>query len=290
MTIDAKSEDEIKFKLKEFLRRDYREDVNRLNENLGKRGHAGFTDQVPPLPFAGDPFALEPANCIAVLGINPKWKEPEDDIETKHDLNRRQLKSCIDLFCKGDDKQFDEFLRLRAGEFTGGPYYGPYYTKLGNHLFREWFQGKVSAVQEGQSAAKEVYRRYVLKTDLLPWFSEDTGKIDAKRLASSNDPALLAHYEILHLLFRSIKPKWIQFNGSEMRDKIAVITKTDLMPIKIDDDKCIWVGRSEKFFNTPVLIHVFTNRAGGPQAAKQFHSVAQAFRTRIKDDTDFEFN
>ena len=199
MPIDAKSESEIKLKLKEFLRRDYREDVNRLNENLGHRGHAGFTDQVPPLPFAGDPFALEPGNCIALLGINPKWKEPKEDVETKHDLNRQRLKSCIDLFCRGDDKQFDEFLTLRASEFTEGPYYGQYYTKLGNHLFREWFQGKVSTVKEGRAAAKEVFRRYVLKTDLLPWFSENTKKIDAKKLASADDPALIAYCEILYL-------------------------------------------------------------------------------------------
>jgi hypothetical protein len=290
MPIDVDSEAQIKTKLKEFLRRDYRQDIERLNESLGNGGDAGFTGKMAPVPFAGNPFALDPGNCIAVLGINPKWKDPQKDAESEHDLNRQKLKSCVDSFCAGDDKQFDEFLAARASDFSGGSYYGPYFTKLGNHLFREWFHGKVSAVKEGQPAAKEVFRRYVLKTDLLPWFSVGTAKIGAKKLASSNDPALMAYYETLDVLFHALKPKWIQFNGSSMRDTIEVIVQTDLLRIETDDGKYIWVGRSKKMLDTPVLVHEFTNRAGGPQTPKQFHSVAQAFRSWIKDDEYFEFH
>src|SRR5260370_20509148 len=99
----------------------------------------------------------------------------------------------------------------------------------------------------------------------------------------------MAHYEILDLFFHALKPKWIQFNGSKMGDKIEVIVETDLMPIETDDGKYIWVGRSKKFLDTPVLVHEFTNRAKGPQTAKQFHSVAQAFRDWLRDNSHFEF-
>jgi hypothetical protein len=245
---------------------------------------------MPPLPFAGNPFALKPGNCIAVLGINPKWSDPIKEKETDHDRIRQDLKKCVELFCKGDDTQFDEFLRLRASEFSGGPYYGNYYTRLGNHLFWEWFQGKVSAAKKGQAAAKEVFLRYVLKSDLLPWFSVNTDNIDSEKVRRSQNPALLLHFEILSLFIQKLKPRWLQFNGSQMRHTVEVITETDLKPIKTNDGMSIWVGRWGKLSNTPIFVHGFVNSARGPQTANQFHAVAQAFRDELKDDSYFEFH
>jgi hypothetical protein len=271
----------IKFKLREFLRRDYPRDVDRLNSALGKAGDAGFTRAMPPIPFAGNPFALRRGNCIAVFGINPKWGG--------WDANRCALRDCIDSFRRGDEESFNEFLKLRASEFEGGSYYGRYYTKLGNHLFREWFQGKISTMQEGQDAAKEVFRNYVLKADLLPWFSENTNKINAKAMGSSNDPALLAYHEIISLLFCGLKPRWIQFNGLQMLDLIEAITEAKLKRIKICERMYIWVGQSNKLIDTPILVHGFVNSIGGPQTEKQFKKVTQAFCKWIGNDAFFDF-
>jgi hypothetical protein len=282
--MDAGVQAKIKLKLKEFLRRDYHQDVERLNAQLGKAGDAGFATEMPPLPFAGDPFSLQRGNCIAVVGINPKWH----GWESKFSPVNREQKTYIDSFIAGDEEAFNKFLSSRASEFEEGPYYGNYYTKLGNHLFREWFQGKVSSRQEGPEAAKEVFRRYVLKTDLLPWFSENTNKIDAEKLRSSQDCALLAYYEILRLLFSGLRPKWIQFNGSQMLDLIEAATETGLKRIQINERMYIRVGRSKKF-ETPILVHGFVNSQGGPQSAQQFKLVAQAFRDWVGNNTCFEF-
>jgi hypothetical protein len=271
----------IKFKLREFMRRDYPRDVDRLNCALGKAGNAGFTRAMPPIPFAGNPFALRRENCVAVFGINPKWGG--------WDANRCALRDCIDSFRRGDEESFNKFLSLRASEFEGGSYYGKYYTRLGNHLFREWFRGKISTMQEGPAAAKEVFRKYVLKTDLLPWFSENTKEINAKAMGSSKDPALLAYYEIIYLLFSGLKPKWIQFNGSQMLDLIQVITEAKVERIKLNERMYIWVGKSKKLIDTPIIVHGFVNSIGGPISAKHFKLVAHAFREWIGDVSYFDF-
>jgi virulence-associated protein VapD len=284
--MDVDLQEKIKLKLKEFLRRDYAGDVDRLNTNIGSAGGSPDFIKMPPLPFTGNPFALSSANCIALVGLNPKWGDRED----KFAANRRDLKTCIDSFIAGDEEAFDRFLRLLASEFEeGGPYYGKYYTRLGNHLAREWFQGKVSNNQEGPATVREVFRRYVLKTDRLPWFSKTTNNIDAKKAGSSKDEALLAYYELLSFLFSAFKPKWIQFNGAQMPKVIEAITDTDLTRIEIADRTYIWVGRSRKLSGTPVLVHGFVNSQGGPQSPEQFKRVAQAFRNWVKDDSCFGF-
>src|SRR5262249_32405210 len=40
---------------------------------------AGFAEDMPPLPYTGDPFRLPPGDCIAFIGLNPRWLGWEDN-------------------------------------------------------------------------------------------------------------------------------------------------------------------------------------------------------------------
>jgi len=276
----------IRQKLFAFLERDYQQDVALLNAQIGKSGDAGFKACMPPVPFAGNPFALESGNCIAIFGINPMW----GGFDGKHGKNRLRHKHAI------DQKRYSDFLAMRAEEFyengPDGSYYGRYYTPLGKHLHREWFSRYANNKELDVKAAKEVFRRFVFKSDFLPWFSSKTDEIVAKNLLTYRIEAVQAHQELLSMFIDWLRPHWIQFNGSQMLGAISLVTEAELLPISIGTTRkpmYIRVGRSKRFSDTPVLVHGFVNSQGGPQTAEEFHRAAEAFEAWVGDDTVFAF-
>jgi hypothetical protein len=298
--LEAEYETELKRRIFQFLSRDHELDIAKLNVDLAlkKSFGAGFDLKLPPIPYTGNPFLLTPGNCIAVLGINPKAL---DDKKDNADREFGPLIACVQSLRSGDQGALSRYLALRAGYFDDDSeiFYKPYFTKLGGHLAREWFGHSEIEPSAKAAIAKRIFRQYVFKADILPWFSANTAQVDPVRLANvrgSND-ALHAYYELLSLFLVALKPRWIQINGLQMNELVrSFLNIGDLETIQVDVKHRIMFGNARVFpplgtsVLIPVLIHGFTNSPSGPQTAKAFNSVASAFREKMTTKWDaFKF-
>ena len=106
-----------------FMARDYRDDVLWLNNNLSKKNKptADLRDDIPPIPFTGDPWAKVRGNCTLFIGINPRFQD--STIPPNHKEFGPSI-SSINRFHSGEESGFEEYLSQRRGYFTYGLKYG----------------------------------------------------------------------------------------------------------------------------------------------------------------------
>jgi hypothetical protein len=227
--------------IERFWLRDFRADVAVLNRRLAKAGResAGF-ETAPPSVLTGDPTALEPGNCLMVLGINPAWRNSPEFLTSDIGPAREAYSSS----------DFEKYRERRANYFRGGPeFHGGHFTRLGTALRGAFTVGELSEGDKRQ-AAKALFDRYILMADLLPWWSTNIERMDLARL--SDVPFYSYWQEILRGWMRSYSPQAIVVNtsGKAQRNAVELLLETDLAPFS--QKPKAYYGTVE---GTPLFVH-----------------------------------
>jgi hypothetical protein len=274
----------------ELMARDHVEDVNRLDKILGKQDSATLSNLVPPNPYVGNPNKLIPGECVALIGINPKL-----------DLDRpgfKHFEANIPLSCQtkfeetNDSTAFDpwfeklhryydnQYFVMEDGKKID-PYYGRYFTKLGNHIGRAWYDIHPPDKGSKQPNARTVLGSHVLKLDAVPYysFSDEMDGVNLKE-SMQYDPAMRVHKQLIDCLFDECKPRHLQVNGKGTAgEMIKAVFGEDGSFEKIGKGtSSIEVGWGTiGHHKLPILIHGFTNTSGGPQSPEAFLECANHF-------------
>lgn len=260
-----------------FLARDYVADVRRLNGVLARAGHSSAgLEQAPPSVLTGDPYAMRSGRCIAVFGLNPKWqRDGRQGAWAQTDV----LPTEIEL-ARG---AFDVHEQRRAGYFEEGnpQYYGRYFTRLGNRLAD-------SLLRNEPTDAREVFRRYAFKLDLLPWWSENTNFIDPR--AISDDLAPIAEWKNLVTAFlETLRPRAIIVNGSGFRPLASAILDTPLTRFDFEGvngrPMVAYHGRTAGT-GIPVLVHKQVGSQGGPGDRMSHSTMVNTWRRYANANLD----
>ena len=285
-----------------LMSRDHIGDVRRLDSILGKKESATLSSFVPPNPYVGNPSNLIPGKCVALIGINPrynhhktvkpikrfKFKHFEIDIPVKCQIKYNQTNDfhAFDPWFEKLHRYFDDqYFTNKDGEKVN-PYYGEYFTKIGNHIGRAWY----TAPAEGEPAnanARRVLSHHVLKLDAVPYYSV-SDKMDANKIieAMQGDPAMRTHRRLMETLFQECRPRHLQVNGKTTAGSMikAVFGEIDSFESIGKGKSSIEVGWGKiGHHKLPILIHGFTNVSGGPQSAEAFLECANHFDDWLKD-------
>ena len=201
--------------IREFMARDHREDVDRLNRLLHSSGDAGLAREVPPIPFTGDIDSVEKGNCICLIGINPLWSAKQ----VKHVQEYRPAERMISRFRAGDERAYGEYIdsRLRYFDYE--------YANWGHFDKSGYGYPGLGFPNEDM---RSVWNRHAFAMDIVPYFSRDAGRLDKKKIVkhvkiddsdrllnpSLPDPALKNHHRIMKEVITETRPKIIHINGS----------------------------------------------------------------------------
>jgi hypothetical protein len=259
----------IKDDVRRFLSRNYRADIERLNSKLGNKGTgAGLKQSMPPVPTAGNPYALRSGKCIALIGLNPRW---HDNTDTAAYRDCVDIRDCVDALRDGDIAQADRYHDLRKVYFDDDSviYYGTYFTRLGRLIGEKQLHLDIAPKLDRAKFAKQIFRDYIFKADFVPWFSTNTGAIDWNKVADSRDDALVEYHRLLMSFLIALKPCWIQCNGKGARKVAENLFRTALQERSVQLES----GKDFRFFygtaqtdglkGTPILMHSF-GRFQGP--------------------------
>jgi len=188
----------------DFMARDYRNDIDRLNRGLSRKGDAGLVRKMPPIPFTGDVYSMKPNDCILLLGINPLWPAPN---KVAHKAELLPAMKMIDDYRSGEENSFDEYFESRLSYFRTDYANWGHFNKTG-HGYSEYFYPSESP--------SSVWNKHAIAIDVIPYFSRDTSSIDNRRIEGCirHDPALLAHQRILEEIVDIIQPSMIHLNGA----------------------------------------------------------------------------
>lgn len=178
-------------------------------------------------------------------------------------------------------------MQLRAGYF--GPdsniFYGSYFSRLGNCLRAQWFTKTKNA--------RDVFQKYVFKSDCLPWLSKDASYIDLLKAAASDDQAIVLHRKFLSKTLLALRPRWVQVNGIGQSECVAALfANVQLKPrVCMEPAGRIQVGWADicedaSTFRVPVLVHKFMNWL----SKDGFRIAATEFERFVNEPRRFEFS
>ena len=188
--------------IRKLMMRNYQTDVRRLNGLLNSRGDAGL-QEVPPVPFTGDIDAMEPGNCICLIGINPHFPALSRDA---HKDEIAPTTKMVERFHNGDSIAFQEFIDSRLGYFKGKMANWVHYGSLGRGYTENFFP---------KESDRSVWERNAFAADILPYWSTDTNKISLSRFGKhiDKDPSLLLHQRMLSRMIEEVRPAMVHVNG-----------------------------------------------------------------------------
>ena len=188
--------------IRKLMMRNYQTDVRRLNGLLNSRGDAGL-QEVPPVPFTGDIDAMEPGNCICLIGINPHFPALSRDA---HKDEIAPTTKMVERFHNGDSIAFQEFIDSRLGYFKGKMANWVHYGSLGRGYAENFFPNE---------SDRSVWERNAFAADILPYWSTDTNKISLSRFGKhiDKDPSLLLHQRMLSRMIEEVRPAMVHVNG-----------------------------------------------------------------------------
>jgi len=189
--------------IREFMARDHRDDVDRLNGLLHSSGDAGLAREVPPIPFTGDIDSVEKGNCICLIGINPLWSAKQ----VKHVQEYRPAEGMISRFRSGEERAYDEYIESRQR------YFDYEYANWGHFDKSGYGYPGLGFPNEHK---RSVWKRHAFAMDIVPYFSRDAGRLDKKKIIKhvQTDPALENHHRIMKEVIMETQPKTIHINGS----------------------------------------------------------------------------
>lgn len=251
---DSLSSDHLRKAVRHFLQRDFRADVVELNTSLRKdrKSDAGFVE-APPSVLTGDPFALEPGNCIGVFGLNPAWHA---GAHIEANATEAEIR----------DGRFEEHERRRAAYFdAGSSEYNRYFTRLGNRI--------IAAKLVEAADARAVFKRYAFKFDLLPWWSTDTSRISSSKLTSSVKP-IAVWQTVVWAALEVLKPRLLLVNGSSWAGLTEEMFDTDLREFRYDGSRRAFHGMAGPG-RTPILVHGQVGSIKGPQSDSLYVNLIQ---------------
>jgi len=242
-----------------FMARDYRDDVLWLNNNLSKKNKptADLRDDIPPIPFTGDPWAKVRGNCTLFIGINPRFQD--STIPPNHKEFGPSI-SSINRFHSGEESGFEEYLSQRRGYFTNGLKYGKHYTFPGKMFQKHWYDVENPWIQHVQSM------------DAVPWFSKtDEMDLDSLLDAYYSEEMFLAYRSVFEELVELIQPKFIQLNGKKPRIIFEEIYGIDeFQPMKTIAKGCHSGGLSIRGKIIPTVAHNFSGTFSGLNGEKEW--------------------
>ncbi len=190
--------------IREFMARDHREDVDRLNGLLHSSGDAGLAREVPPIPFTGDIDSVEKGNCICLIGINPLWSAKQ----VKHVQEYRPAERMISRFRAGDERAYGEYIESRL------KYFDYEYANWGHFVKSGYGYPELAFPDEDM---RSVWKKHAYAMDIVPYFSRNAGSLDKKKVVKhvkNDDPALENHQRIIKDVISATCPKIIHLNGS----------------------------------------------------------------------------
>jgi len=198
--------------IREFMSRDYREDIQRLNQILHSSGDAGLVNKVPPIPFTGDIDSVEKGNCVCLIGINPLWSVKE----TKHVQEYLPAARMIESFFRGNEDAYVEYIKSRLNYFQQD------YANTGH--FNKPAMGYPLLYPELSN--DDIWGRRAFAMDIIPYFSTNANKLNKKKIfdASKNDPAILSHQNMMKEIIIETNPSLLHLNGSHA---IAIFEKLE---------------------------------------------------------------
>lgn len=253
--------------MRAFFARDYKADVALLNRGLAKRGHpdAGLVE-APPSILTGDPFSLEPGNCMVVIGINPKWS----DTDKQKAVDARPAEAA---WAQG----FDAYRHHRASYFSDGDprYNGRHFSRLGNAI-TGGFLGR--AGDNARKNALEFFGRQAAIFDLLPYWSKKADSLDLGRVDPASDGPIRQWYTVLQSFFAEKRPRAIVINTSGFRSLVENMLgcRLDLMP------ECnVYAGHAEITQDrVPIFMHAQLSSRGG-MSHQQYREASACWAKRV---------
>ena len=251
---------------RDFMARDYAQDVADLNELIRKERSlsANLRPEMPPIPFTGDPFKKKKGDCVLLFGINPRWHDIGTDQYEKEFAESRAL---IDSFHDGNAEAFYKYLDLRRNYFCSGMKYGRHFTFLENRFRENWYSVDVP------------WEMHVQSMDCIPWFSTNTNDIDIEEVIYqfTRHPAFIAYIEVIKAMIDHLEPNWIHLNGKMGRLIFeGVFGKSEFDPMfGMDLKKGVRVGHCEiGDWEIPVLSHNFASRSSSPNTIEDWRMMA----------------
>ncbi|MGB1472677.1 MAG: hypothetical protein ACPG87_06325 [Candidatus Thalassarchaeaceae archaeon] len=245
-----------------FMARDFRDDVLWLNNNLSKKNKptANLRDDIPPIPFTGDPWAKARGDCTLFIGINPRFQD--STIPPNHREFGSSI-SSINRFHSGDDSGFEEFLSQRREYFTNGLKYGKHYTFPGKMFQKHWYDVENPWIQHVQSM------------DAVPWFSKtDEMDLDSLLDAYSSEEMFLAYRSVVEEVVELIQPKFIQLNGKKPRIIFEELYGIDeFQPMETIGKGCHSGGLNIGGNKIPVVAHNFSGTFSGLNGEKEWDTM-----------------
>ena len=273
-----------------LMSRDHKSDINRLDSILGRGESATLSNIVPPNPYVGNPEKLVPGECVALIGINPKLDLDRPGFQH---FEVKIPKNCQKNYSKTNDYQafdpwfeklhryYDDQYFIHENGKKIDPYYGRYFTKLGNHIGRAWFNSSPPEKGNKQPNARRVLENHVLKLDAVPYYSF-SDKMESSNLKESmqSDPAMRVHKQLIDCLFQECRPRHLQVNGKTTAGEMIkqLFGERESFQRIGNGVSSIEVGWARiGGHRLPILIHGFTNSSTGPQSPKAFLECANNF-------------
>ena len=245
-----------------FMARNYREDVEWLNHNISKKKSmtANLRDDIPPIPFTGDPWAKVRGDCTLFIGINPRFQD--STIPPNHKEFGPSI-SSIDRFHSGDELGFEEYVNQRRRYFTSEMKYGKHYTFPGKMFSKHWYD------------VENPWLNHVQSMDVVPWFSK-TDEMDLESLieAYHSEERFKDYRLILEEVVELIQPKFIQLNGKKPRVIIEEIYGIEnFQPLKTIRKGCHAGVISIRGRSIPTVAHNFSGTFSGLNGEKEWDAM-----------------
>lgn len=245
--------------VREFLRRDYENDVEVLNRALARDGKAtaGFVS-APPSVLTGDPYSLSPGNCIGVTGLNPMWHA---------DAQREADRTIAEL----NEDRMTAYESRRARFFDdGSEEYNPHhFSRLGNRL-------RNAGLDIPAATPRDVFRNHAFVTDLLPWWSTNIDAIDPRKLSTAIEP-LAAWHTVLTYFLRELRPSLLIVHGSAFRRLAETLLDVELQEFRYAGNRRAWAG-TNRTHEIPVLMHGQVTAIRGPQSDTVYQNLISTWR------------
>lgn len=203
-----------------LMARDHVADVTRLDSLLAKGETATLSTEVPPNPYVGNPAAVTPNSCIAVMGINPALNMKRDgfirnEIDTPLACKRQYEKTT-------EKSSFDPWLEKIHGYYQGDAYSKAYFAGLGGKIAAAWFAEQAGNDPE-DATIRQILHNNVVKFDTIPYYSAKAGELAKDRVVYrlENDPALKCHLNCITTLVEETRPRLLLVNGKGIPGAVA---------------------------------------------------------------------
>ena len=234
-----------------FMARNYKEDVEWLNLNISKKNSmtANLRNDIPPIPFTGDPWSKIRGDCTLFIGINPRFQD--STVPPNHKEFGPSI-SSINRFHSGDESGLEEYVNQRRKYFTSGMKYAPHYTFPEKMFRKHWYD------------VENPWENHVQSMDVVPWFSKNDEMNEKFLIEAYENKEMFKSYRlIIEEVIELIQPKFIQLNGKKPRLIFERIYEEKFQPMKTIAKGCHSGTVEVKDRKIPTIAHNFSGMRWG---------------------------